>query len=87
MEQTRTVVPVLLNVEALRQRLKPHLKPTTFHNWLNRASAHYGFPQGLRLGERTRAWREDEVMAWLESRERGGRFDGRRATSSPQAAA
>lgn len=85
MEQALTVVPVLLNSEALRKRLKPHLKPTTFHNWLHRAITVYGFPQGLRLGARTRAWREDEVMAWLGSRERGGCFDGRR--HSPQAAA
>jgi hypothetical protein len=79
MDDTQTV-PVLLDVNALRQRLKPHLKPTSFHTWLQAAIVRYDFPQGLRLGERTRAWRADEVVAWLESRARGGRFDGRRRT-------
>jgi predicted DNA-binding transcriptional regulator AlpA len=28
----------------------------------------YGFPPGYRLGGQTRAWREDEVEAWINSR-------------------
>jgi Prophage CP4-57 regulatory protein (AlpA) len=27
-----------------------------------------GFPPGQKLGPNTRAWREDEVQAWLDSR-------------------
>ena len=73
-----TVVPVLLDAEMLRRRLKPSSNRAVFRNWLARAVARHAFPQGLRVGDRIRAWREDEVLAWLDSRERGGRFDGTR---------
>jgi len=81
-----TILPPLLSADALRQRLRPELSPGSWRNWLWRAISEWGFPKAVRIGERTCAWREDEVMRWLESRERGGRFDGRRkATPSPEA--
>ena len=30
------------------------------------------FPRPIRVGKRSVRWKEDEVLAWLESRERGG---------------
>lgn len=35
---------------------------------LRRMVQNYGFPAGLLLGPNTRAWREDEIEDWLESR-------------------
>ncbi len=81
-----TVLPALLSAEALRLRLRPGLSKGSWRNWLWRAICDQGFPKGVRIGERTCAWREDEVLAWLEGRERGGRFDGmRRSTTQPAA--
>jgi Prophage CP4-57 regulatory protein (AlpA) len=39
-------------------------------NWttLGRLIKEQGFPPGIRIGAQARAWREDEVEAWLESR-------------------
>jgi predicted DNA-binding transcriptional regulator AlpA len=39
-------------------------------NWptLLRWIADEGFPAGIKLGPNVRAWREDEIEAWLESR-------------------
>jgi predicted DNA-binding transcriptional regulator AlpA len=39
-------------------------------NWptLKRLIDREGFPPGLRLSVQTRAWREDEVERWLETR-------------------
>jgi len=34
------------------------------HLWIK----NYGFPRGVLLGPNTRAWREDEIEAWLASR-------------------
>ena len=36
----------------------------TLHNWVQRE----GFPPGRMIGPNTRAWTEDEVAAWLNSR-------------------
>jgi hypothetical protein len=82
-----TTLPRLLTSEALRERVKPHLALASWRNWLARAIALHGFPKGLRLGERTVSFREDEVLAWLEARERGGRFDGKRPSAPPREAA
>jgi hypothetical protein len=82
MKDETTVLPALLSAEALRQRLRPNLGARSFRNWLWRAITDQGFPKGVRIGERSCAWREDEVLAWLESRERGGRFDGKRPASA-----
>ena len=38
----------------------------TLRRWI----AQYGFPPGVQLGPNTIAWPEDEVEAWLASRER-----------------
>ena len=35
---------------------------------LSRWIKNHGFPKGLLLGPNTRAWKEDEVEAWLQSR-------------------
>lgn len=72
-------VPTFLSRKALHARLKPELKPLSFANWLGRAVAKWGFPEPVRFGARGVSWREDEVIAWLDSRPRGGRFDGRRS--------
>jgi hypothetical protein len=85
MRDETTVLPALLSAEALRQRLRPNLSAGSFRNWLWRAITEQSFPKGVRIGERSCAWREDEVLAWLESRERGGRFDGRRHTGGVKA--
>lgn len=37
---------------------------------LNRAVKSGAFPQPVKLGERSIAWRSDEVSAWIESRAR-----------------
>jgi hypothetical protein len=85
MKDQTTILPALLTAESLRQRLKPTLKPGSWRNWLWRAITEQSFPLGVRIGKRTCAWREDEVLAWLEACERGGRFDGRRRESRPEA--
>lgn len=36
----------------------------TLSNWIR----DYGFPPGQLIGPNARAWREDEVQAWLDSR-------------------
>ncbi len=73
-----SALPTLLTTGELHRRLRPELSPASWRNWLWRAITAQGFPKAVRIGERTCAWREDEVLAWLEARERGGRFDGRR---------
>ena len=39
-------------------------------NWpsLRRLVERHGFPPGYRLGSQLRAWREDEVETWIDSR-------------------
>jgi predicted DNA-binding transcriptional regulator AlpA len=39
-------------------------------NWpmMRRLIERHGFPPGIRLGTQMRAWREDEVEAWIDSR-------------------
>jgi len=37
---------------------------TTLSRWIR----DYGFPAGVLLGPNSRAWRSDEVEAWLEAR-------------------
>jgi hypothetical protein len=74
-------LPSLFSSSALRQRLQPGLALGSWRNWLKQAIRKHGFPAGVRIGDRAVAWREDEVLAWLESRPRGGRFDGRRRRS------
>ena len=39
---------------------------------LYEAMAQRGFPRPIRIGPRSVRWFEDEVLAWMESRERGG---------------
>jgi hypothetical protein len=38
-----------------------------------------GFPPGEKLGPNTRAWREDKVQAWLDSRPTERKPDPRKA--------
>jgi hypothetical protein len=87
--KSSVLIPKLLPRIVLHQCLRPEMKPRAFANWLWRAEREQGFPEPVRTGKRSCAWREDEVLAWLESRERGGRFDGRRPTKgapAPEAA-
>ena len=39
---------------------------------LYQAMAENDFPRPIRVGKRSVRWFEDEILAWLESRERGG---------------
>ena len=39
---------------------------------LYEAMAKHNFPRPIRITARTVRWFEDEVLAWMESRERGG---------------
>ncbi len=39
---------------------------------IDRQEAKGEFPRRVRIGANSIAWFEDEVIAWLESRERGG---------------
>jgi hypothetical protein len=71
-------LPALLTSSALHQRLHPDLTLGSWRNWLKLAIKKHAFPAGVRVGDRAVLWREDEVLAWLEGRPRGGRFDGRR---------
>jgi len=80
-----TVLPALLSAEALRLRLRPGLSKGSWRNWLWRAITEQDFPKAVRIGDRICAWREDEVLKWLEGRERGGRFDGVRRSASAAA--
>lgn len=41
----------------------------TLRRWI----AEHGFPAGMQLGPNSVAWREDEVEAWLASRQRPAR--------------
>lgn len=41
------------------------LSRSTIYDWMKRGE----FPQPVKLGERLVAWREDDVTAWIESRE------------------
>jgi hypothetical protein len=36
----------------------------TLYRWIK----HHGFPQGILLGPNTRAWPEDDVKKWIQSR-------------------
>ena len=51
-------------------RFKDLQERNIISNWmtLKRRVENDGFPPGDYLGRNTRAWREDEVMAWCESR-------------------
>jgi len=53
----------LIRFTVLRQR-------GVVNNWpqLGRLIRDHGFPPGILIGPNTRAWREDEVEAWLDSR-------------------
>ncbi len=42
------------------------LSRSTVYSWMKRGD----FPQPVKLGTRLVAWRESEVTAWLESREK-----------------
>ncbi len=85
--QPEARAPHLLSTEQLRQRIRPDLSPRSFFNWLFRARADLGFPAGIRVGARRCLWSEAEVAAWIASRPRGGRFDGRRRASGGTPAA
>jgi hypothetical protein len=85
MEQD-TSLPTFLSRRALHAKLKPELTSGSFSNWLARATTRWGFPEPVRFGERSVSWNEREVIDWLANRPRGGRFDGRRARRSGEAA-
>jgi hypothetical protein len=76
----RLSLSTLLTSEALHQRLHPDLTVGSWRNWLKLAIKGRAFPEGIRVGDRAVLWSEAEVISWLESRPRGGRFDGRRRT-------
>ena len=38
---------------------------STIYDWMKRGA----FPQPVKLGARAVAWRESDIVAWLESRE------------------
>lgn len=42
------------------------LSHSTLYRWMSKGD----FPLPLSLGERAVAWKEDEIMAWIESRPR-----------------
>jgi len=44
------------------------LSRSTLYDWMQRGE----FPQPVKLGARLVAWRESDVVAWLESRETRG---------------
>ena len=57
------MTPTLLRFADLRER-GIVANWVTLRNWIARE----GFPPGRKLGPNTRAWTEDEVAAWLNSR-------------------
>ena len=79
-------LPNFLPRATLHQRLKPNLTPRAFDNWLARATAKAGFPPAVRLGARSVGWAEPAVVEWVNSRPRGGRFDGKRDPARGEAA-
>ena len=68
----------LADREQLRASLRPTMSPGSFTNWLFRAMKDNDFPQPVRVGRRSCAWRVVEVTAWLEGRPRKGVFASRR---------
>ncbi len=42
------------------------------HTMIYEAMKTSGFPRPMRIAKRAVRWFEDEVLAWMESRERGG---------------
>jgi hypothetical protein len=77
-----TLAPVaelrLVDREQLRVSLRPTMRPGSWSNWLMRAMRDHGFPEPIRTGSRSCAWRLHEVAEWIESRPRKGVFAGRR---------
>ena len=49
---------------------------------LYQAMAESDFPKPIRVGKRSVRWFEDEIVAWMESRERAGSPPARARTSS-----
>ena len=49
---------------------------------LYQAMAESDFPKPIRVGKRSVRWFEDEIVAWMESRERAGSPSARARTSS-----
>jgi predicted DNA-binding transcriptional regulator AlpA len=70
--------PRLLSRDELHALLRPGMRPTSFFNWLWKATRLHQFPRPLVIAGRTVAWREDEVGAWIESRPRSSRENGPR---------
>jgi predicted DNA-binding transcriptional regulator AlpA len=71
-------LPRFLSRRILHEHLRPGLSARAFDNWLLKATRLWGFPQPVRLGARSVAWSDVDVAAWVASRPRGGRFDGKR---------
>jgi predicted DNA-binding transcriptional regulator AlpA len=68
----------LLDRAQLHAALKPGMGKASFDNWLARSMRELGFPEPIRTGQRSCSWVLSEVQAWLASRPRKGRFDGKR---------
>lgn len=66
----------LADREQLHASLKPKLKSGSFRNWLDARIQKDGFPEPIRVSDRKCMWSVPAVLAWLEGRPRGGRFDG-----------
>jgi predicted DNA-binding transcriptional regulator AlpA len=84
MSEIVTAVPTMLSARALHRLLRADLSTQSFRNYLHRVMKSEGFPRPLRLGSRgALAWPENEIVAWLASRQRGGGFDGARVRRDP----
>ncbi len=64
--------------EQLRITIKPAMTRAVFANWVAPRDTLQGFPLPVRTGARSVSWRAVEVLAWIETRARGGVFGGRR---------
>ncbi|WP_028731633.1 helix-turn-helix transcriptional regulator [Rhizobium leguminosarum] len=70
-------IPVLVRFSHLKAR-------RVVNNWpqLRRLIHDQGFPPGMLIGPNTRAWREDEVEDWLDSRPTATKPDPRKHDES-----
>jgi predicted DNA-binding transcriptional regulator AlpA len=68
--QAKKTTTRLLDRDMLRDLVGHGLKWAAFSNWLSRATKESDFPRPVRIGPRAVCWREDEVLAWVESRPR-----------------
>lgn len=70
---TNSRIPRMLDRGQLYQLLGRGQKRGSFDNWLWRVTRDKAFPRPVAISDRRVAWRDDEVLAWLEAQPRSDR--------------